>query len=71
MLCQVALKLVIPWYYVMNSKVILHVLAMLSCMLLRYQEKVLAFQLHLESEVLPIDVYHIAQHHPTMSHKYD
>jgi hypothetical protein len=68
MLCRVALKLVIPWYCATTSGVIVHLLAIFSCMSLRYQAKVVALPLLcLESKVLPNDVYHVAQHCPTLS----
>jgi hypothetical protein len=58
MLCHIDLKLAIPWYYTTTSGDILQVFSMLSCMSLIYREKVLALPLlHLESEVLPNNVY--------------
>jgi hypothetical protein len=71
MLCRVALNLATPWYFTNTSEVILQVLFMLYFMSLRYREKVMAMPLlHLGSEVLPIDVYHVLRQHPTLSQKY-
>jgi hypothetical protein len=59
-LCCVALKLAIPWYCATTSRSILQVLAIFSCIPLRYREKVLALPLlQFESEVLPNNVYHV------------
>jgi hypothetical protein len=70
MLWHVALKFAIPWHSATTSKVILHVLSMLSCMSMKYHAKVpMLTLLLLGSEVIPIDVYHATWKRPTLSQK--
>jgi hypothetical protein len=65
MLCLDALKLAMSLNCVTTSGVIHQVLAILSCISVKYLEKVPVFVLLcLGSEFLPNDVYRVARHRP-------
>jgi hypothetical protein len=72
MVCLIAQKLTISLYYMTTSRVIHQVLVMLSCISVKYLDKVPVFVLLcLGSDFISNDMYHVMQHRPIHSQKYE